>query len=338
MAGMKTILYVPPYNVRRCFHPTDLAQIAEACDLSVTDAETPDALREWLAGHLADAEVIITGWGTPSLSDAEICAAPALRAIIHAAGSVKRLLPQSVWERGIRVAGCNQALAVGVAETTLGMIISGLKGLYYSREWTRQGGWSDATFGRPYPAVREVFGLKIGVVGASQVGKHLLKLLQNFEVERWVTDPFLSEEGAAELGARLVSLPELCASCDVVTLHAPELPETHHLLSAGLIRSLPDNAIVINTARGCLIDQPALLEELRRGRITAFLDVTTPEPPAADDPLRSLPNVILTSHLSGAVTNGCLRQGRSTAAQLLEFLRGEPMSGEIRRETLAHIA
>lgn len=335
---MKTILYVPPSNVRRCFSPSDLQQIEEATSLVRPDAETADALRSWLAGHLGDAEILITGWGTPPLTEAEICAAPALRAIIHAAGSVKRLLPESTWERGIRVAGCNQALAVGVAETTLGMIIAGLKGLFYSREWTRQGGWSDAAFGRPYPTVRELHGVKVGVVGASQVGKHLLKLLSAFEVERWVYDPFLTPDAAEDLGARLASLPELCATCDVVTIHAPELPATRHLLSAPLIASLPDNAIVINTSRGSLIDQAALVRELETGRITAILDVTSPEPPLADDPLRSLPNVVLTSHLSGAVTNGCLRQGRSTTAQLLEFLRGDPMSGEIPQETLAHIA
>ncbi len=335
---MKTVLYIPPINVCRCFRSSDLEAMASVASLEITDASTPETLREWLRPRLREVEVLITGWGTPPLSEADLDAAPALRAVIHAAGTVKRIVPACAWERGIRVAGCNAALAVGVAETTLGMIIAGLKGLFYSREWTRQGGWSDASFGRPYPTVRELFGLKIGVVSASQVGRHLLKLLSAFEVERRVYDPFLSASAAHELGAELVSLPELCATCDVVTVHAPALPETQGLISGPLIASLPDNAILINTARGNIVDQSALIRELETGRISAILDVTDPEPPALNDPLRTLPNVVLTSHLSGAVTNGCQRQGRSAAMQLREFLKGQVMSGEIRRETLATIA
>jgi len=116
---------------------------------------------------------------------------------------------------------------------------------------------------------------------------------------------------------------------DVVSIHAPALPQLRHMLGATEISAMKDDAIIINTARGMLIDEAALVRELATGRISAILDVTSPEPPEKNHPFRHLPNVVLLPHIAGAISTGALRQGRSVVDQLIELRSGKPMHGEI---------
>jgi phosphoglycerate dehydrogenase-like enzyme len=103
------------------------------------------------------------------------------------------------------------------------------------------------------------------------------------------------------------------------------------MLGREQFKLMANHAIFINTARGMIVDETALCDELRTGRIFAFIDVTDPEPPAANHPFRSLPNVVLLPHIAGAVGNGCLRMGRSIVDQILEFAAGKTTHGEISR-------
>jgi phosphoglycerate dehydrogenase-like enzyme len=180
--------------------------------------------------------------------------------------------------------------------------------------------------------VRELYDVTIGIIGASRTGRHVLRLLKEFDARVVVCDPTIDGAEAASLGARLVTMDELMRVSDVVSLHAPALPKLHHMLGRQEFAAMKDDAIFLNTARGMLVDESALIAELQTGRISAILDVTSPEPPAKDSPLRSLPNVTLLPHIAGAISTGCLRQGRSTVDQLLEFAAGERMQGEISRE------
>jgi phosphoglycerate dehydrogenase-like enzyme len=104
------------------------------------------------------------------------------------------------------------------------------------------------------------------------------------------------------------------------------------MLGAAQFKMLQDGAIFINTSRGALIDEAALVAELKTGRFFAFLDVTDPEPPAADHPFRSLPNCTLLPHVTGPVTNGCFRQGRLITDQVLAFAANNPVKGEVTKE------
>ncbi|MCF6476980.1 hydroxyacid dehydrogenase, partial [Nonomuraea sp. MG754425] len=115
-----------------------------------------------------------------------------------------------------------------------------------------------------------------------------------------LSDPYAGEEEAARLGARTVPLDELCRAADLVTVHAPELPETRGLLDGRRLALLRDGAVLINTARGALIDTDALVRHCAAGRISAVLDVTDPEPLPAGHALLGLPNVLVTPHISGA--------------------------------------
>jgi phosphoglycerate dehydrogenase-like enzyme len=124
---------------------------------------------------------------------------------------------------------------------------------------------------------------------------------------------------------------------DVVSLHAPDNPATRQMLNAERLARMKDDALLINTARGSLIDEQALIEELARGRFFAFLDVTDPEPPAADSPLRRLPNVVVTPHIAGCIEN-CNQLGELAVEELRRFFAGQPPIYQITPELLERIA
>ncbi|MBI4026372.1 MAG: hydroxyacid dehydrogenase [Verrucomicrobia bacterium] len=329
---MKVLLHLPGGTLRQCFRSVDLDRLRQHHTIQLPSDKGGTALLDDFNRHAGAAHVLITGWGTPDITPAMLEQASQLKAIVHSAGSIRQLAPAEVWQRGIRVATCNGALAIGVAETTLGMMISGLKGFFPGHAWTRNGHWHDPRLGTDHNVIRELFGVTIGVISASKVGLHVVSLLRNFEVEILLYDPFMTQDRAKEMGARLVSLEELMRLSDVVSLHAPALPATRHLLRREHFKAMKDHAIFINTSRGMIVDEAALIEELKTGRIFAFIDVTDPEPPAKDHPFRALPNVVLTPHIAGNASNGCFRQGRSAVDQVLEFAEGRRMHGEVTAE------
>lgn len=259
--------------------------------------------------------------------------APNLKVLAHAAGSVKYVVTDELFARGVKVTTCSEALGIGVAETALALTITSLKNMWALAQETRRGSWNH---GRE--AVREMYGVTVGVVGAGKAGRHYIRLLRNFSVDILLSDPTLTAAEAEALGATLVELDELLKRSDVVSIHAPSIPETYHMFNSGNLPLLKDNAILINTARGALIDEEALVAELRTGRIFAVLDVTDPEPPTLDHPFRTLPNVVLLPHIAGAVNNGLLRMGAHVASELERFFAGEELATEVKQEQLAILA
>lgn len=334
---LRVILHLPAAMLKHCFSSKDLDRLCQH-DVLLPRSDDPATLTEQWMENAASLDVVVTGWDSPPITDAMLDLAPRLRAVIHAAGSIKPFIPASTWRRGIRVASCNDALGVGVAETTLGMIIAGLKGFFPCSRVTTAGGWQADFLALESFTVRELYDVTIGIIGASRVGRHLIRLLKAFEVTILLSDPHVDEHEAGSLGVERVELDELMARSDVVSLHAPALESTRGMLGTRQFRLMKDGAIFINTARGMIVDEAALTQELSTGRIWAFLDVTSPEPPRENHPFRHLPNVILTPHISGALANGSLRMGRSAIKQILELARGELMHGEIMAEQISQLA
>jgi phosphoglycerate dehydrogenase-like enzyme len=286
-----------------------------------------------LIALLPPADACITSWDVAQLDADVMAAAPRLRAMAHMGSSVKRFVSDAVWARDVRVTSAGLALAVDVAETTLGLMIVGMKRVWPLAQHVREGGWRET----PWWPARELFGKEAGIIGASNVGRHVIKLLQAFAVHVLVYDPFISADAAALLGAQKVELDELLRRSDIVSLHAPAKPETHHLLNGERLALMKDNALLINTARGSLIDEPALINELSRGRFFAFLDVTDPEPPVVDSPLRRLENVVVVPHIAGCIEN-CGRMGELAVEELRRFFAGEPALYPVRPEMFSRIS
>lgn len=291
------------------------------------------ATKEDLLALLPAADGCLTSWGVARLDADVIAAAPRLQIMAHMGSSVTRFVSEALWQRGVRVTTAAPALARDVAVTALGLILVGLKRIWPLGQHVRAGGWRES----PYWPSRELHGKTVGIVGASHVGRHVIELLQPFGVRILLYDPYVSPEGAARLGVTKAELHDLLCQADVVSLHAPAKPETHHLLNAGRLALMKDDALLINTARGTLIDEAALIAELSQGRFFAFLDVTDPEPPAAGSPLRHLDNVVVTPHLAGCIED-CGRMGEMAVEELRRFFAGEPALYEVAAEMLDRIA
>jgi phosphoglycerate dehydrogenase-like enzyme len=204
-------------------------------------------------------------------------------------------------------------------------MIVGIKNIWPLSLHLRNGGWRDS----PYWPTRELHRNKVGIVGASEVGRHVIALLKPFDPKILLYDPFVSEMEAEKLGVSKVNLDELVREVDILSLHAPALPATEKMISADHLQNMKDDCILINTARGSLIDEPALIQELEKGRFFAYLDVTEPEPAALDSPLRFLPNVVLLPHLAGCISD-CSHLCNLAVEELRRFFFNEPLVNEIK--------
>jgi len=284
-----------------------------------------------VAEEIKGFEALITGWGSPPLTDEVFRNADKLRIIVHSAGSVKYMLSKDVVEkyiipRGICVCNAPQAIAFNVAETTLGLLIMASHRLLDHALTVREGGWRNPEIPRH---VTTLNGSTIGIVGASRVGREVIRLLKPFDCRILVYDPYLKDSEAEMLGVEKVSLEELFRRSDLVSIHAPLTDETYHMIRGEHLRLLRDGAILVNTSRGKVIDQDALVKECRKGRIIVALDVTDPEPLPVDSPLRNLPNVIVTPHIAGNGRYGLLKIGEITLKALEDFFAGRPVQNMV---------
>ena len=322
-------------HYRRMFSAEALDGLAAAAEVVHHPGDEP-ASKQDLMAVLADADACITGWGVARLDADVVAAAPRLGHMAHMGGSVKRFVSGAVWNRGIRVTSAAVTLARDVAETTLGLMIVGRKRIWPLGNHVRDGGWRDSSAWDRWDA-RELHRSTVGLVGAGNVGRHVIELLAPFSVTILVADPYLGDGDAESLGVERVGLQELMERSDVVSIHAPETAQTRHMIGADLLSRLADGAVLINTARGGIFDEAALIDELATGRIFAFLDVTDPEPPAPDSPLRRIENVVVTPHIAGCIDN-CNRMGELAVEEVRRYLAGEPAVNEIRPDMLDRIA
>ncbi|MFJ5835110.1 hydroxyacid dehydrogenase [Streptomyces sp. NPDC093089] len=311
------------------FPPPEVERLLSYVDID-PDRVTEDFARE---PALEEAELLVTSWGCPVVDADVLARAPALKAIVHAAGSVKHHVTPACWERGITVSSAAAANAVPVAEYTVAAILFANKrvldiGALY-REQRTPLDWS-----RRYPG----FGnhrRTVGIVGASLVGRKVIELLRPHDFDVLLADPHVGPVRAAALGVDLVELDELLPASDVVSLHAPELPETRRLIDARRLGLMRDGATLVNTARGSLVDTEALTAHAAAGRLHAVLDVTEPEVLPAASPLYSLPNVLLTPHIAGSLGGELLRITGSALDEIARYCSGLPFAHPVHHAALA---
>ncbi|MGN7978345.1 hydroxyacid dehydrogenase [Microbacterium sp. 22195] len=303
---------------------------------SVADVITPLPMEEFDSAAslrvLAETEVLITGWGAPHFGLATLEHAPRLRAIVHAAGTVRTFLDPAVYDRGIRVSTCASANAIPVAEFTLASIVFGLKrASRFAERLSRTKAVRD-TAGFPPIGTN---GVTVGLIGASRVGRETLRMLRTLDVRILLHDPYISPAAAEDLGVELVGLDELCRRSDAVSVHAPLTAQTVGMIGAHELSLMRDGTVLVNTARGAIIDTAALTAELVTGRLDAYLDVVHPEPLPADSPLYGLPNVVITPHIAGALGNEIVRLGELAVDEVARFAASDTFDHEVRSADLA---
>ncbi|MFD3584577.1 hydroxyacid dehydrogenase [Streptomyces sp. NPDC058683] len=326
-----TGLYVmDPERFDDVYGPTERTRI----ESHLTITHPPYAAHDLPTDVLKTVDVLVTGWGAPRLTADLLESAPRLGLVLYAAGSVRPLVTGAAWARGIRVSSAGTVIADKVADFALSQILYALKH-----------GWRYVLTARRTrsAAVRQrepgTTGATVGLVSLGATGRATARLLLRHDVRVLGHDPYVSDTDARALGVEPASLGRVFAECDVVSLHAPLAEGTRGMVDARLLHSMRPHATLVNTARGGLIDEAALVTVLEeRPDLFAVLDVTDPEPPRPGSPLFDLDNVVVTPHLAGSLGPERRLLGRAMAEELTRYVAGRPLRHEVTATALEHAA
>ena len=291
--------------------------------------------------RLAQTEVAFSSWGMPYLTPRHLDRLPCLKAVFYAAGSCG-YFAQPLLERGILVTSAWQANGIPVAEFTLAQILLADKGYWRNvREYDGTLAAYDGTPGASGAAFRGPgnYGETVALLGAGAIGRALIELLRPFHLNVVMFDPFMDAAEAENLGVEKVGLEEAFARGFVVSNHLADNGRTAGMIDGALLACLRPGATFINTGQGRTVNEPEMVDVLRRRPdVTALLDVTDPEPEGPQSPLRSLPNVRVSSHIAGSIGDEVVRMADSAIAEFDQYARGEPPLHAVTLEMLATLA
>ncbi len=288
------------------------------------------------AEELEAAEAVFASWWMPELTVEQIRQYfPNLKILFYAAGSVQ-YFARPFMECGVRVVSGWAANGVPVAEYAAAQIVLANKGFFQNvrrmrADYDRARDYSDSFCGN--------YGAKAGILGVGAVGSQVISLLHSHEMEVWAYDPWLTEERAEALGTQRHSLEEIFESCDVISNHVAQLPETEGMISYDLLSRMKPYATLINTGRGSQIAEDDLVRAMKEvPSRTAVLDVTDPEPPKADSELYKQENIILTTHIAGSMGKEIGRIGQYIAEEARRYAHGAKLRYEISEASLKTMA
>jgi phosphoglycerate dehydrogenase-like enzyme len=250
--------------------------------------------------NLVQAQGLITTWDSPGFSDELIRLAPDLKIIAHCGGEVKKRFARSLFER-LTITAAPVPMARATAEMGATLLLYCARNVDFYREQLR--GRSNRIYQdlHLHGSSESIVGQEVAMIGFGRIGRALVDLLRGFDLRWLVYDPYVPRSVSRKYPVRLVGLTSLLSRAHLLVLTAALTDETRGLLNRTRLARLPDNAAIINIARGGLIDLEALTREVQRKRLRCALDVTDPqEPLPVDDPLRRLPGAILTPHVAAA--------------------------------------
>lgn len=298
-------------------------KLAEIGELVLLDGRGMDEAD--IARQVRDCDVYLAGWASVGLP-ASLAADPGrLRYVCGITGSMRGMVPVELVDAGIPLTNWGDAPAWDVAEGAMTLLLASVKSLHFRINWQRDGHY----WNLPAHAGGTLLEMTVGCLGCGVIGRRFIELLRPFGAVIRVFDPYL--EAVPDGCERVNTLRELFERSEAIVIHAGLTDETRGSVTGELLALLPDGGIVVNTARGGIVDQDALFAELMRGRLKAGLDVLEPDHLAADHPVRQLPNVILTTHaIAGGGTGGrgrprLNRMQRYCLENLRRFGAGEPL-------------
>lgn len=254
--------------------------------------------------------------GSEPVTDEVFAAAPNLKVITAQGVGYDHIDVEAATRHGVVVCNCAGCNNHAVSEMALGLMLGLARQILATDRAVRAGEW-------PATTGPELWGKTLGIVGLGQIGKAVCRRAKGFGMQIVAYELYPDAAFAQSWGLRYLPLDELLATADVITLHAPVTPETRHLINRATLALMKPGAFLINTARGELVDEAALAESLRDGRLAgAAADVFATEPPG-DSPLLALDNFIATPHSAGQTEDGLRAMGDVTAENALRVLRGE---------------
>lgn len=295
MEGKMNILITMPTGSERdtFFTPLSIKYLEELGNITYNPYER-NYTREELKEALKGIDIVFCGWGSTLYDEEILSSADSLKILAYTAGSLSGVVDDAVYKKNITVLGANGVFAESVAEGCLCYAMVGLRRIEKYARLMREGGW------RPSQFYNEgILNKTIGLVGFGAIAKKFVEFLKPFQCEILVNSGHLTEEEASKYGVKAASLDEVFEKSDIISLHQSLNEKNYHMVGKEQFNKMRTGSLLINTARGKLLDEEALIEELKTGRIHAVLDVFESEPLLADSPLRSLENVTLIPHMGG---------------------------------------
>jgi len=310
------LIVVPDDNPPAMAGPPALERLRRIGEVRMYDSDATDPTV--LTDRLRDAEVAVNIRGRTRFTADVLQACPKLRLISIWGTGTDNVDLKAAAACGISVTNTPGANAIAVAEHTVALMLAVVKQLAPADQAIRQGDW-------PRSLVPQLRGKRLGTIGTGLIGREVAAMGKGLglDVVAWTFHPDSSL--AARLGFRYIELEELLRTSDVISLHLRATPDTHHFLDRARLAHVRPGAILVNTARGSLVDEAALVECLREKKLVgAGLDVFETEPLPSGHPLTTLPNVLLTPHTAG-MTPEVIQIGLAMAVENIEnFLKGKP--------------
>jgi D-3-phosphoglycerate dehydrogenase len=299
--------------------PQVVAMLEEHAELSVIRIEDNLA---WDA-EAANYDALILGGATPMNGARMDRIGSRLKVLARPGIGYDAIDIAAATERGIVVINTPDAPSESTAEHAIALMLSLTKGVA-TGDRLLHAGKGFPVYGS-LPIGLEALGATLGLVGLGRIGGRVAEIARVLGMRVLAFDPFVSPERAQALGVELVdNLADVLSVSDVVSLHCPSMPETYRLINATTLGQMKRGSFLVNVARGALIDEAALLDALQSGHLAgAGLDVFDPEPPAPDNPLLSLPNVVCTTHVGSYTSAGVTKMQTQTAEQIIQFIQGE---------------
>ncbi len=330
----KSIFLLSPRRFHQIYNETGIKQVQEMTenDGAVYSVET-------ILEHpqrFQDVEIIFSGWGCPVMDEALLAALPQLKCLFYGAGSVRKIVSEAFWDRDILLTSSYLANALPVAEYTMASVILALK-----KAWTFNHNLKNGTDARENLDIPGAYsGATVGIISLGAIGREVCKRLAHLDVDVLAFDPFAKEEVFEQCNAQRVDdLTDLFRRSQVVSLHAPWLPQTEDMITGAMLRAMPEGGTFINTSRGRIVDEPAMLEVLQeRQDLFAVIDVIADEKTYTTNPLGQLPNVFLTPHTAGSLGYECHRMGAYALEECRRYLAGSPPITPITRENVVNMA
>lgn len=317
----------PRVFVSRIIPDAGLDRVKEACAADIWPERLPppyDVLIERVRG-VDGLLCVLTDRIDANLMDA---AGPQLKVISQMAVGYDNIDIAAAKARGLPVGNTPGVLTEATADLAFSLLLAGARRIVEGSNYIREGKWE--TWEPKTLLGADVTGATLGIIGFGRIGKAFAKRAGGFDMRILAYSPSLTAEDAKQAGATAVDMETLLRESDFVSVHTPLNANTRHLINRERLAKMKPTALLINTARGGVVDQKALYEALKNGVIGgAALDVTDPEPLPLDDPLLTLPNVTIVPHIGSATINTRNRMASMAAANLIAGVRGEPLPNAV---------
>jgi glyoxylate reductase len=328
---MEAIIMKPKVYVTRIIPEKGLEILREAADVKVWQDELPPP-REVLLKEVEDVDGLVSL--LTDKIDAELFdRAKKLKIVSNYAVGFDNIDLDEATKRGIMATNTPGVLTETTADLAFALLMATARRIVEADKFARAGKWK--TWGPMLMLGQDVYGAKLGLIGLGRIGYAVAKRAKGFDMDVMYYDMFRNEKAEQELGLKFVELEHLLKESDFVSIHVPLTPETKHLINEKTLGLMKKTAILVNTARGPVVDEKALYEALVSNKIAgAGLDVMDPEPPSMDNPLLKLDNVIILPHIASASVATRTKMAVMAAENCVAGLKGEVPPNLLNKQVL----